>query len=391
MSNAKQLDHQFAAPLFTLDAIQDWLSESQPLTLTVAMTTHQAGVEETQGPIRLKNLLRKAEEAAGDRKLSAAALEQLADLAHDRRFWQHQSRGLVAFVRGDEVRMYSLPSDPGEAVCIGSFPDLSAFASSIDSLDTYNVLTLAWEQAQLWTANRFSLMPHPSLSDPIVFSETVEVPDPHRELQTSTAQPRGRGGVGRPAANFHGQGEGEDSIEGERMNYLSRVAASVANALHNDNSPLVLVATTEVAGHFETRSDLNVAAKVIGAPRSFDTKTIHNKTLEAIEPLRQRRWAEHRERIGTAIGGGQGSQDPDAIIQAAAGGRIETLSVVDGHCLAGTFDADQNKATIGQSGDQTENLIAVAIALTASTGGKVVGHPRGDDVNVKPLAAVYRY
>lgn len=391
MSNAKQLDHQFASPLFTLDAVQDWLSDPQPLTVTVAMTTHQAGVEETQGPIRLKNMLRKAEEATGDRKLSAVALEKLSDLAHDRRFWQHQSRGLVAFIRGDEVRMFSLPSDPGETVCVGSYPDLSAFASSIDSLDTYNVLTLAWEQAQLWTANRFSLMPHPALADSIEFSETVEVPDPHRELQASTSQPRGKGGVGRPTPNFHGQGEGEDSIEGERMNYLSRVAAAVASALHNDDSPLVLVATTEVAGHFETRSQLEVAAKVIGAPRSFDTKTIHNKTLEAIEPLRKRRWSEHRDRIGTAIGGGQGSQDPAEIIQAAAGGRIDTLSVVDGHCLAGTYDADQSQASIGEAGDQSENLIAVAIALTASTGGKVVGHPRTDDVNVKPLAAVYRY
>src|ERR1041384_8331314 len=79
------------------------------------MPTHRVGHEQQQDPVRLKNLLARAETsllANGLRRQKVQKLMQPAeDLLWDKDFWQHQSEGLAIFLSNDFSVTYRLPAN----------------------------------------------------------------------------------------------------------------------------------------------------------------------------------------------------------------------------------------------------------------------------------------
>jgi hypothetical protein len=83
------------------------------LGVSIFLPTHVRGNEIRQDPIRLKNLAAEARDkllAAGLARASAdEMLAPAAALVEDRKFWQHQSRGLALFLDGGGARHYKVP------------------------------------------------------------------------------------------------------------------------------------------------------------------------------------------------------------------------------------------------------------------------------------------
>ncbi|MDP2400805.1 MAG: hypothetical protein Q8M66_02390, partial [Actinomycetota bacterium] len=80
--------------------------------ISIQLTTHRAGPEIQQDPIRLKNLLRTAEEdlaKAGMRLPEIDALLRPARaLLEDAAFWREGSDGLAVFLGEDSYRVFRL-------------------------------------------------------------------------------------------------------------------------------------------------------------------------------------------------------------------------------------------------------------------------------------------
>ena len=100
--------------------LRSLLAESQGPAVSIFMPTHRAGQEIRQDPIRLKNLVKQAEQQLineGTRPTEARnLLEPVAGLVEDAAFWRHQAEGLAVFRSPDVFRTYRVPFPIGEYV-----------------------------------------------------------------------------------------------------------------------------------------------------------------------------------------------------------------------------------------------------------------------------------
>ena len=78
------------------------MEEGAERCVSIYLPTHRAGSDIQQDPIRLKNLLRRAEESLGAGGMRGAAARELLqparELIDDRAFWHYQGDGLALFV-----------------------------------------------------------------------------------------------------------------------------------------------------------------------------------------------------------------------------------------------------------------------------------------------------
>src|SRR3982751_2649888 len=102
-----------AMPILSQDELKTVMAESKRPTISIFLPTHQAGPETEQDPIRLKLLLKQAEDkfiADGQRPAEARELiAPVSALLDDAAFWRHQADGLAVFRTRDAFKVYRLP------------------------------------------------------------------------------------------------------------------------------------------------------------------------------------------------------------------------------------------------------------------------------------------
>lgn len=94
--------------IMTIDDLRDLVNIEQELFITIYMPTFRKGVDTKQNPIRLKQLLREAEEKLYGMDMRKAEVEKFlapaSDLIDQTMFWQQQSDGLVIFLYPGDTR-----------------------------------------------------------------------------------------------------------------------------------------------------------------------------------------------------------------------------------------------------------------------------------------------
>lgn len=356
--------------------------------VSILMRTHESGRETTQNPIRFKNLITEAiERVRGkDDKLSEQ-LEELAKLEHDFDFWQHQSAGFAVFVCANFEQRFKLSHRPKEVVYVGDQFLIRSLASVSCGGDSIRALALSWDQARWFACDGHEAYELQNEMFPVTKNDLVPESDAEEHLQFSTQGAKGRPG-GNSGTMYHGQGEGEGKIEADRDSYLSQVGKMVADAIYNTDHKLLLLATDEVAGHFTSTSDVEVAKVVNASPDGIDDEAIKAKILEASHPLTKQSGKVLQERLGTSLANGTGSKDIGEIVRAAANGRIETLLVGAGESLRGYFDRESRKIEVDGNGET--DLINLAVHETLQAGGSVARMPEQNESG-NAIAAIYRY
>jgi len=90
--------------------------------ISIFMPTHRAGAQIQQDSIRLKNLLREAEEKLTDGGLRGAdasdLLAPVEELQENDDFWRHQGDGLALFLAPGEFYLYRLPIELNELTVV---------------------------------------------------------------------------------------------------------------------------------------------------------------------------------------------------------------------------------------------------------------------------------
>ena len=97
----------------TLNQLEGLAQQAANPSISLFLPTHRTGQDIQQDPIRLKNLLRDAEQhflnsGMGPREVSAL-LQPAQALLDDSYFWQHQYDGLAVFMAADDLHSYRLP------------------------------------------------------------------------------------------------------------------------------------------------------------------------------------------------------------------------------------------------------------------------------------------
>jgi len=361
--------------------------------LSIVMPTEVKGRATNQNAIRFKNLLREAvaqsESKDGADGGLAKQIKQLQSLEHDDDFWQHQNHGLGMFLCGDFQARVQVDHHVDSIAYLSDHFYLRPLASQACGRGTAQGLALSWKGARLFQISPGSVEEIDDEFFPVMIRDVVTPRDPEEQLQLSSHRTRGQGAGASDVAMYHGHGEGEGKIEADRRNYLSRIGELINEDIYNRDQPLVLIATGEVAGHFRSATNVQVADVIETSPDGIDDTTLRERLSKWHDDYQRRDESELMDRLGTALANQQASENLHDIVLAAADGKIDTLILGDHRPRWGTLDRQQR--TVKESEQippSAADLVNVAVHDTLAAGGQVY-QTRSD--HGKQFAAIFRY
>jgi hypothetical protein len=359
--------------------------------VSVFMPMHRSGPETQQDPIRLKNLIREAEErliARGLRTPEAKELLEPAErLLRDGLFRQHQSDGLAMFLSLGVFHYYLLPFVFEELVIVTDRFHIKPLLPLLSGDGRYFVLALSQNKIRLLQSTHYSVSELDVADVPENLAETLRDDDSWKDLHMHSAL----SGKGKLSAITHG--DEVDSKENIRR-YFRRIDRGLHELLRNERAPLVLAGVDYLHPIYkEVNSYPHLMDEgIAGNPERLSAGELHELTWTIVKPYFQKAQQEAVNRYKEFASSGQASNRIRKIIPAAYHGRIELLFVIPDLQQWGTFDPGTDEIHLHKkekTGD--EDLLESAAIQTLLNGGTVymVGAEKMPDTD--PLAAVFRY
>jgi hypothetical protein len=360
--------------------------------VSVFMPMHRSGSETQQDPIRLKNLIREAEERLITRGIPAPEARELLEpaerLLRDGLFRQHQSDGLAMFLSLGVFHYYLLPFVFEELVIVTDRFHIRPLLPLLSGDGRYYILALSQNKVRLLQGTHYSVN-EVSLADvPKNLAETLRDDDSWKELQMHSAI---SGGQGTFSSVTHGSEV--DSKENIKR-YFRRVDKGLHELVRDERVPLVLAGVDylhPIYKEVNTYPHL-MEAGVGGSPERLSAKELHAQSWTVVRPYFQKAQDEAVDQYKQFISSGRASNRVRKIILAASHGRIELLFVIPDLQQWGTFDPGTDEIHLHKkekTGD--EDLLEFAAIQTLLNGGIVylVGAEKMPESD--PLAAVFRY
>jgi len=359
--------------------------------VSVFMPMHRSGPETQQDPIRLKNLIREAEErliARGLRTPEAKELLEPAErLLQDGLFRQHQSDGLAMFLSLGVFHYYLLPFVFEGLVIVTDRFHIKPLLPILSGDGRYFVLALSQNKIRLLQSTHYSVSELDVADVPENLAETLRDDDSWKDLHMHSAL----SGKGKLSAITHG--DEVDSKENIRR-YFRRIDRGLHELLRNERAPLVLAGVDYLHPIYkEVNSYPHLMDEgIAGNPERLSAGELHELTWTIVKPYFQKAQQEAVNRYKEFARSGQASNRIRKIIPAAYHGRIELLFVISDLQQWGTFDPGTDEIHLHKkekTGD--EDLLEFAAIQTLLNGGTVymVGAEKMPDTD--PLAAVFRY
>lgn len=359
--------------------------------VTLCVPMEKKGRETRKNHIIFKNALRKAQDLVAKRLPDSSLNDTLASLealnaeTHD--LWQHQQHGLLMIVREegeDSVEAFQLPYHVEKSVHLGETPYTVPLIKLVGQIDV-PVLALDLEKTELLRAypNHFERI---DLGDtPTSLAFAMRYDDPEESLQQRSIS----SGAG---AAFHGQGVTGDETEKKKIQrFFEMLDNGLTQPLRDFERPLVLLGPASETGLFRKVTQQKLSEHSIELnPSHLSDDELTEHLAETLENVAADERKVALERLGDAIGQGQGSDDAEEIVRAAATGKVAELFVQEDSELYGTISDDLSAANVRdtrQSGDR--DMINYAATQTTQNSGEIYLVP--EDEAAAPLAAIYRY
>jgi release factor family 3 len=359
---------------FSRADLRELLEAAAGPCVSLYMPTHRGGAEVQQAPIRLKNLLRRAEEllAADGRK--AGEIREFLGEAHrlvgDTPFWRHQADGLAVFAAPGRFHRWRLPLRFEELAVCGERFHVKPLLGLLSGDGRYYVLCLSQGQVRLWRGSRQGLHPMHASGLPASLDAAL-LPD---DTDTSRL--------------------GEVQTKETILRYCREVDRALHTALRDEQAPLVLAAVEylhPIWREASTHPHL-VPGGIVGSPDGLAAHDLHEQAWRLVAPEFQRSRAEAVERYRGMANSPRTSHDIKGIVQAASHGRVETLFAAHGHQRWGTLDTETGQVELHldqQPGDM--DLLDAAAVQTLLHGGTVYAVDFPEMPEQVLLAATYRY
>ncbi len=383
--------------LISQNEIQSLARQNGGLCISIFLPTVRAG-ETQQNKIRLKNLLRTAEqrlEENGVRGQEAAALLAPArDLLDDQTWWEHQQDGLAIFLAQDVFESFRLPIVFHELVAVEKRFHLKPLFPLLDGDGHFYILCLTKREIRLFSCHRFSVQEVDLGEMPSSFEEVMgDLTRRSTMFQTGSSKAVTRSPI------FPGHGLTEDDFKAEIRKFFDIVDDNLAHlAVDVDrDTPFVLAGVEYLLPLFKEATNLPhvLDEALTGNPEGLSAQELHAKAWEIVEPwfLKDRKKAS--ERFGELQGTGRAASDIREILPAAHDGRIDTIFTARGVRIWGTYDAETREIHFQEEQNAQENgsedLIDRAAIQTYLNGGKVFAVEQQEVPQGYAAAAVFRY
>jgi hypothetical protein len=378
------------------DELKQLAETRQERCVSLYLPTHRVTAHAEQDRIRLKNLLRQAEEqlaSLGQRTPQIRDLLQPAErLYEDGLFWRYQSDGLAIFLTEGWSKHYCLPLSFPELAVVNDHFHLKPLLPLLNGDGRFYVLAISQGGLRLLEGNRNWIAEVNLEGVPRSLAEALKYDDPEKQLQFHTF---GQGRGGERAAIFHGHGQAHGEDEKDRLlRYFQQVDHGLRDLLREERTPLVLAAVEYYLPIYRRANSYpHLVEDVIpGSPNGLRDDELHKRAWAILEPRfkadRDAAAARYRQFAGT----GRASANLTEVVPAAYQGRVETLFVALGRECWGRYEPETNTVVIHEQ-RQTDDvdLLDRAAVQAFRTGAAVYAVPAAEVPDQSPLAAVFRF
>lgn len=380
--------------------LEQLMHKEKQWCVSIYMPTHRAGTETQQDPIRLRNMLREAENQLSARGVStrdvSKMLEPVEALLLDSHFWRHQGDGLAIFLTSNRARSYRLPLNFEELVVVKDRFYTKPLLPFFTGDGHFYILALSQNYVRLLMGTRFRVSEIDLGEVVSSLAETMPSDDHQSNLQLHTSGSTG-GMAGEGSVTFHGQGGGSDeSAKNELLRYFRLVSNGLMEFLQGERAPLVLAGVEYLLPIYkEANTYPNMIDMVIkGNPDLLSADELHKSAWEILEPhfqaAQEGAVAQYQQLAGQASE--RVTDRLEEIVPAAYHGRVETLFAAIGVQHWGVFNPDTGKIVVhDQMEANDEHLLDLAAVQTYLKGGSVYPLEAEKMPGGKSVAALLRY
>ncbi len=358
--------------------------------VSIYMPTHRTG-DIQQDPIRLKNLLRDAEDQLVGYGIRAAEARRLLEPARglltDTHFWQYQGDGLAVFVSPDTSRHYRLPHSFKEVIVVTERFHVKPLVPLFAEDGVFYVLAVSQNRARLLQCTRYHALEVTPETVPSSLAEALRYDDPEKQQQFRTT---GRAGT----TLFHGQGASKDYDKDAILRYFHQVDRGIHGVLGGDRNPLVIAAVDYLHSIYrEANSYRHLLKEGIEAnPDDLSEQQLQQQAWPIVQPYFERGRTAAVEEYHEEVTKGLAGSDVTQTVLAAYDGRVATLFVATDAEQWGRFDREARRVDLYEERQPgLEDLLDFAVVHTLTKKGAVYSVPAGEVPGGGAIAAIFRY
>ncbi|WP_414527690.1 hypothetical protein [Nodularia chucula] len=375
------------------DELKILVNNSQTPCVSLYMPTQKAGTETRQNPIRLKNLIREAEErldAMGMRHTEVIDFLQPAHELDKTDFWQNQGEGLAIFISPQMFRYYRVPMEVPELVVVSNRFHLKPLLHLINNDGKFYLLALSQKDIRFFEGTAYSLSEMevenmPRNMDEALVEENIQKGVQHRVGGNASQQP----------GDVHGQGSpDQDQHQVKILQFFHIVDRAVHEKIRGDNAPLIL---TGVDYLFPIYQGANTYAYLIepgisGNPEVMKPEELHKLAWPIVAPLFEQNQQSAMALYQQLAGTGTTSSDIKEIVSATYCQRVDSMFVPVNMQIWGKFDPDTMNVDLHSEPEpDDEDMLDLAAMQTLINGGKVYTVESEKMPDSTPVAAIFRY
>lgn len=381
--------------LFQKDELKTLIQKHEGPCVSIYMPTHRAFPDTKQDTIRLKNLLREAEERlkqAGLRSTEAKRLLKSANaLIKDGIFWKYQADGLAAFISSDVFYPYRLPLKFDELLVVTDRFHIKPLLPLLSNDGIFFILALSQNEVRFFECTRQSVQQIELKNVPRSLKEALKYDDPEKQLQFHT---RTQAAGGERAAVFHGHGTGKDDTKNNILRFFQQVDQGLRNMLSEERAPLLLAGVDYLFSIYRetNRYPFLMETGMAGNPEEVRAEDLQAKGWKIVEPFFLKAQEEALAGYRQLAGSGRTSDSLEEIIPAAHDGRIDVLFVALGVQRWGYYDPETRAVHLHpefEPGD--EDLLDFAAVHAFLNGGAVYAMKPEEMPDETLLSAQFRY
>lgn len=376
------------------------LEKQKGTCISIFLPTRRAGVESQQDELRLRHLIRDAENRLLLENLRSTEVEKLLEplnmLLEDGDFWLHTVDGLAIFRASELFRYYRLPCSFKEQVIVSDHFYLKLLLPFLSNDGRFYILALSQNEIRLLEGTRYSVneveLPE---AVPESLAEALKYEEAENEVwfySSSSGAAVGKGG--RRAAIFYGQGVGHDDSKDHLLRYFQQIDRGLHELLREETAPLVLAGVEYLfplywqANTYPYLLDRGVP----GNPDKLSSGALHEQAWAVVKPYFQRAQAENAAQYIDNVGTERTSNNIREIVPAAYYGRVGSLFVATDRELWGNFDPNNNMIHVHKEPRfRDDDLLDEAATQTLVHGGSVYAVEQTKIPGESPVAAVFRY
>jgi len=360
--------------------------------LSLYQPTHRQHPDNTQDPIRFRNLVKMMEESLRQKypkREIKPIMQPFEALAEDRTFWNRTADGLAVLSAPGLFRVYKLQRPVAELVVVADSFHTKPLMRITQSADHYQVLALSRNAFKVFEGNRDALGEIlPIESVPQTAAELLGKDADAREGAHRAYGPTGD-------AAWHGTDVKQDAADRDADQFFRAVDRAVLQHCSQPSGMrLILAALPEHHHRFRaiSRNPFLMKEALDVHPDTLSLDALRERAWQLVQPHYLERLAGLVEAFGAAAAHGQGADKLGDIAKAAIDGRVATLLIEADRLIPGTIDIERGKLIPGDLTDpNVDDVLDDLGERVLKAGGEVIIVPAERMPTQSGAAAIYRF